>query len=190
MRAIQEGTTERAIARQANSRPCTPPPPPDSGGFEAECPLDLRRTIRRATPVIDRIVADLDVARAVEGHATIPSPPPPAPDEDEPTEVRRGACIRCEIIPGASPLGGRLDSDGHCEACSIAAIVESSRGARMPRTMVALKAASLADRCRTAAACLDAATGDAGSVEPGTLRRRVDGIVRALVAELSGQVTT
>lgn len=59
-----------------------------------------------------------------------------------------------------------------------------------PRTLLALRACSLADRCRVASSALDMAAGDASSVEPGTLRRRVDGIVRALVTELSGRVPT
>lgn len=57
-----------------------------------------------------------------------------------------------------------------------------------PRTIIALRAASLADCCRITASALDAAAGDAVTTEPATLRRRVDGLVRSLVAELGREV--
>lgn len=90
--------------------------------------------------------------------------------------------------PG-QPVTREARSEGRCESCSLASLVESARGLAFPRTMIALKAAGLADRCRVAASVLDSAAGDAATVEPATLRRRIDGIVRALIQELGREVT-
>lgn len=126
-----------------------------------------------------------DRAERIEGFGLLGRPATPP-------SVRplKGACAGCGIVPGASILAGRLDAEGHCDSCAIQAIRESAKGPRLARTLECLRAVSLADRCRTASAILEAAAGDASSVEPGTLRRRVDGIVRSLIAELNGQVTT
>lgn len=55
--------------------------------------------------------------------------------------------------------------------------------ARFPRAAVLLETLSLAERCRCAAASLEAVC--EGDFEPGTLRRKAHGIVRGLVVELS-----
>jgi len=105
------------------------------------------------------------------------------------SQKQRRFCKDCLDNPGASPVPGRLDQDGRCDSCSLARLVESARGVQFPRAAIALRAAGLADRCRVAASVLDAAAGDAATIEPATLRRRIDGIVRALLQELGREVT-
>jgi hypothetical protein len=59
---------------------------------------------------------------------------------------------------------------------------------RFPRAEVMLEALGIADRCRVAASALEALAANAGEYEPSTLRRYSRAIVRALFAELEGNV--
>ena len=68
----------------------------------------------------------------------------------------------------------------------IARLIATSR---FPRASVLSEIMALADLCRAAAAELDRMAEHASNYETCSLRRLAHGVVRALVAEVAGQVT-
>ena len=60
---------------------------------------------------------------------------------------------------------------------------------RFPRAALAVEILAIAELCRGAVSALEALAENAGNYEPSTLRREAHGLVRALFAEVSGQVT-
>ena len=60
---------------------------------------------------------------------------------------------------------------------------------RFPRAAVVVEILSIAELCRGATRALEALAENAGSYEPGSLRRLTHGLVRELYSELQGQVT-
>lgn len=85
-------------------------------------------------------------------------------------------------MPAALPLPREIIEQRAIES------VETEPPPRFPRTALVLEAAELADKCRVAAATLDALAANASDYEPSTLRRHAHGVIRVLFAELAARV--
>lgn len=60
---------------------------------------------------------------------------------------------------------------------------------RFPRAAVVVEILAIAELCRATVSALEALALNAPLYEPSTLRREAYGLVRSLVAEVSGEVT-